>query len=667
MSEKEQASRKNSARYSPRVLAGVLQRKCACGTHTMAGTQCEACGKKHERMLSRKAVSPSHSDEAPAIVHDVLGSPGQPLDAETRAFFEPRFGHDFSNVRVHTEETAAESARAVNALAYTVGRDLVFGSGQYAPRTETGRALVAHELTHVVQQSASAGDQGPLRLSDPSEASEQQADAAAQTLTLRDSQIQMNAPTASRRILQRACGNDPECKPAAPGRLPGSAVKGSVEHFVTETKREVTEAAVTANKKTPRELREDLCNKTPPDPGCTADGHARRATAFEELFAPRAPALKSAAGVFVDKDIEKNFGAYVKTCGFFTPPIPGDNCIFIPEHLELEAALYKKGAKTIDGKDRDKWLNEALTTITHEVEHVRFRKEFPKTEPSPGACKFKDVQRELTELAANMSEFPLFFKSVANKNWGERRDALHRWFKYKISQPQKHGEAFAGMLKAIRCRCECVDADAYIKRTVDFTTASWTEDEKNTFHAEMRNPQWKLDWPIVTPPPPRDIPGATVGPSAQIGFGYLGSAGISLGAGLNVGIPLDRLGKWQMLLAAQGRMIVGLHDKRQEAYVLGLKFGFLRGPALGSRGLRVGAFGEAGGGYFLSHPQPGPVEGKGGAYAGGGLHVEYDLGREGRLMPFVGLDVAGGAANLGKEKSDVQGWFTTGFGVGVRF
>src|SRR5215213_8121459 len=90
---------------------------------------------------------------APPIVDEVMRSPGQPLDPPTRAFMEPRFGHDFSRVRVHTDARAAQSARAVNALAYTVGQDVVFGTGQYAPGTTAGTRLLAHELTHVVQQS----------------------------------------------------------------------------------------------------------------------------------------------------------------------------------------------------------------------------------------------------------------------------------------------------------------------------------------------------------------------------------------------------------------------------------------------------------------------------------------------------------------------------------
>lgn len=92
----------------------------------------------------------------PAIVHDVLRSPGQPLDATTRAFMEPRFGRDFSHVRIHSNEVAGRSAREVDAQAYAVGKDIVFGSGRFAPETPEGRHLLSHELTHVIQQSGEA-------------------------------------------------------------------------------------------------------------------------------------------------------------------------------------------------------------------------------------------------------------------------------------------------------------------------------------------------------------------------------------------------------------------------------------------------------------------------------------------------------------------------------
>jgi hypothetical protein len=89
---------------------------------------------------------------APPVVHDVLRSPGKPLDPATRDFMEPLIGHDLSQVRVHADQKAADSARELNALAYTAGRDVVFGAGQYTPGSSEGRKLLAHELTHVVQQ-----------------------------------------------------------------------------------------------------------------------------------------------------------------------------------------------------------------------------------------------------------------------------------------------------------------------------------------------------------------------------------------------------------------------------------------------------------------------------------------------------------------------------------
>lgn len=100
--------------------------------------------------LARKS---HHSDVSP-ITRGVLRSPGQPLDAGTRAFFEPRFGHDFSKVRVHTDTNAAESARAVNAKAYALGNDIAFGGGEYQPHTALGLRSLAHELAHVAQQTS---------------------------------------------------------------------------------------------------------------------------------------------------------------------------------------------------------------------------------------------------------------------------------------------------------------------------------------------------------------------------------------------------------------------------------------------------------------------------------------------------------------------------------
>ena len=155
----------------------------------------------------------------------------------------------------------------------------------------------------------------------------------------------------------------------------------------------------------------------------------------------------------------------------------------------------------------------------------------------------------------------------------------------------------------------------------------------------MRDPKWKLDWPIQTLPPPRDIPSLLVVPSVSFGYGYLGRGSLAANLSLDAGIPLDRLGKWQLLLGAQARLLAPMSADDQFTYTLGLKVGFLHGPKLGSRGTQFSAFGEIGKGSFQSG-----TETEGGIYAGGGFSLRYSPGVEANrsLIPFIGIDVAGG-------------------------
>jgi hypothetical protein len=163
--------------------SGLPQRKCACGNHTMSGDECTQCRSVNEA-LQRASLSPNGremgSRDIPPVVHEVLRSSGQPLNPATRAFMEPRFGYDFSLVRVHSDAKAAESARAVGALAYTAGRDIVFGGRNFDTDSRRGRELIAHELAHVVQQ----GGQPPSQLQNlvmthPGDATEREAHDAA--------------------------------------------------------------------------------------------------------------------------------------------------------------------------------------------------------------------------------------------------------------------------------------------------------------------------------------------------------------------------------------------------------------------------------------------------------------------------------------------------------
>ena len=180
----------STQKFSP-AHRGLLQRKCACGSSPGTSGMCEEChGKRLQRKLTIGAsndpleaeadrvadqvlAAPKHPeasraplciqrftqqttggmDTAPASVDRVLASSGRPLEPALQQDMEQRFGHDFSRVRVHSGAAAEQSAREVNAHAYTVGHDVVFGAGRFVPGTHEGRRLVAHELTHVVQQS----------------------------------------------------------------------------------------------------------------------------------------------------------------------------------------------------------------------------------------------------------------------------------------------------------------------------------------------------------------------------------------------------------------------------------------------------------------------------------------------------------------------------------
>lgn len=166
--------------------------------------------------VQRKAVRKATTGgEMPPVVNAVLRSPGQPLDAETRAFMEPRFRRDFSGVRVHTDAQAAESAWAVSALAYTVERDIVFGAGQYAPGTTQGRRLLAHELAHVVQQGDfDHSDYAPTRIASPDSIGEQEASAFEHTTS---TQLSPTVPGVLQRKVKgddagaQACGGARTC------------------------------------------------------------------------------------------------------------------------------------------------------------------------------------------------------------------------------------------------------------------------------------------------------------------------------------------------------------------------------------------------------------------------------------------------------------------------
>ncbi len=130
---------------------------------------CRNCRATAARMkVNRESVQggntrekPAESTEAPSVVHEVLGSPGRPLEKSVRDFFEPRFGRDFSGVRIHTDARASTAAQSIRSRAFASGNNIAFNSGQFAPKTMEGKRLLGHELAHVIQQRGNTASGSP--------------------------------------------------------------------------------------------------------------------------------------------------------------------------------------------------------------------------------------------------------------------------------------------------------------------------------------------------------------------------------------------------------------------------------------------------------------------------------------------------------------------------
>src|SRR6478609_7628491 len=181
--------------------AAAAGRKDALGAEEILGLQ---------RSVGNAGVS-SMLEEERSPVHDVISSGGRPLEPDLRTDMEARMGHDFSDVRVHDDSSAAASASAVNAHAYTVGSNIVFQRDKYDPSSTEGKTMLAHELTHVVQQRSGPVDgtpaSGGIKVSDPSDRFEREASANAERVM--SGPAPAMTPSASGPAVQR-CGDDGE-------------------------------------------------------------------------------------------------------------------------------------------------------------------------------------------------------------------------------------------------------------------------------------------------------------------------------------------------------------------------------------------------------------------------------------------------------------------------
>jgi hypothetical protein len=458
------------------ATSGPLLQRCGAGP-------CDCAGQQEEGDIRRKPLKPGSArpSRVPPVVHEVLKSHGSPLSADIHAFFEPRFGQDFSVVRLHTDARAAASARTLGARGYTVGHDIVLSEDVSRAPTARDGELLAHELAHVVQQRGSVAARAELTVGEAHSAAEREADHAAEEVMRLPDRTHSLRPGDSRiaGIIQRACLSGSAC--VAP---PGSSTQFGSDVQSREAPARARRAAMSPARQ-------------------RVHGHTGHARALETFLNGQAPGLLgNIHGIFIDQDMDQgHVAASTQDCMSMIPPITGATkpCVFVPGALNQQAETFNTtpGASSIGGNSREGWRIDAVQTLEHEVQHVLYDKTESGTPVPPGvtSCTRSDIDGELSELNAIMSEFPTVFDAVPVGAPATEPAAIRlaESFNDKIGNTK---EGIRGILTTCRCKCDCGDADKFVKETFDFVTSSWSAARKDAFNAELRKPARALSWPL---------------------------------------------------------------------------------------------------------------------------------------------------------------------------
>ncbi len=420
--------------------------------------KCTACEK--EEKLQKKSDDNSAQSAIESRLASAKGS-GSSLPNHTRQQMESSFGVDFSGVRIHSDSAAVQLSKDLQAQAFTHGNDIYFNTGKYDTHSVGGKHLLAHELTHVMQQGLHTHQR-----------------------------------------IDRACLPSPPCP--APGS--STPIPGSAEDF--SDREEAAEVS-------PRARRKRMsCSRA------TSTGHAGRALQLENFLRLFDPALRAKIhGIFIDADMSGGTGAFVTACngsggwedlamptGCTVPQFAGATkpCVFVHGNLNQEAFQFNRTTNpTIGGLPREDWRIQTLQTLTHEVQHTIFDTAIAGRAVPAGTvgCPRSRVEAELTELNAIFSEFPLVIRAVPAAPGPARTNAMQRlnnWFSDAITNPD---ESLAGTLKAMRCTCNCAEVNAHIRDIFNFVSSSWSVPERTAFNTELRRPVWNvspidLNWPL---------------------------------------------------------------------------------------------------------------------------------------------------------------------------
>jgi hypothetical protein len=607
---------KKGAAPSPISASPVLQRKCACGQHSM-GEQCDECKKKHST-LQRRSVGTAAQAVAPPVVHEVLRSPGQPLDLSARGIMESRLGHDFSRVRMHTDAKAAQSARAVSAQAYTVGSNVVFESGQYAPQNAAGSSLLAHELTHVIQQSHASTSRNSLSIAPANDSAEREADAAA-SLASRGSNTG-KVKSASRGVaLQRQTkpGSSVYQETVGPTTSPQPGVtEASVERTEIGDKGKVLGDAFT----TGIQFDENACKVTIPVRVSYREPAGSDFTLYiDKGEKPKALPNGKGREVFhqyiseVNKKLNGWFGVRLQNC-------EGAKCAdtLIPIQVEVKEddshPDYTVTAVDASGRSYVQQRHSA-TDVGHVVLIGSGGLDLPYTMGHEGghmALAHGDEYGEggMPPERVHEDDFSLLADQDAYRGWSR----LH----------ERHLAFVPAFLKS------------FVKSKAGTPCGATLEELKTPGSLDLR------------------VTGST-------GYASYGGGALYYGGGLSLGRSPGLRGT---------RLDAGLHFtgiqpldyKQRSAYLLGLRLGAEKRFTPSSGGVRLGAYVEGGGASLGTTDKPAKL----GPYVEGGASLGYGFSPLQGTILSVFVEAAAGTT-LDPHDPDNQKWFRAGLGAGIEF
>jgi len=438
------------------VAEQVMRMADAPSAKPRISRKCSAC--ENEDKLQKKAADSAGGGlDAPASVDLALTAPGHALEPSTRAFFEPRFRADFSHIRIHHDDQAARSASEVGARAFAVDNHLVFGAGQFAPHSATGQKLLAHELTHTLQQGGA-------------------------------------------RLRRAPCRPGAQC---APPSATNPGIKGDPATFTNDV------AALEAAKK----ARLDTAPAGSPDALLKAR-LGTRATHFEHILSLHGIAMKpEVAGFFVNPyAIGDQVSAQTNTCGNFpggAPALapPDKFCVQLPAEAEDRA-----GGVDIAGPltaPQNAIVADIIATGVHEMQHASFDNVQANsatrtiaaaadcnldTPVGPAAPGFSapNIEFLLSEISAETAEFAPYFQNLA----GQANPQGQPLFDEERRIAAGAGESIQGAIVKMKCVCSCDTSDKFAVQAVNLTIAAWPVDQQKTFLQAMTR-IIPSDWPAA--------------------------------------------------------------------------------------------------------------------------------------------------------------------------